>query len=85
MWAAYNWLTKRFVSGWCEYGYEPLGSIKAGEYREWLIISTYEKKDSDAWSELFGKRVEVHTKVRILKIDWAILGFSARTLLPGVT
>ena len=55
------------------------------EYREWLIISTYEKKDSDAWSELFWKRVEVHTKVRILKIDWAILGFSTRTLLPGVT
>jgi hypothetical protein len=39
------------VAGTCECGDEPSGSIKCGEFLDWLRIGQLLKKDSAAWSK----------------------------------
>jgi len=39
------------VAGTCEYGDEPSGSIKWGEFIDWLKIGCLLKKDSATWSK----------------------------------
>jgi hypothetical protein len=38
------------MAGACEYGNEPLGSIKCGEFFDQLTTSQLLKKDSAPWS-----------------------------------
>jgi len=39
------------MAGTCERGNEPSGSIKCGEFLDWLKTRLLLKKDSAAWSE----------------------------------
>ena len=39
------------MAGTCEYGKEPSGSIKCGEFLDWLKTGWLLKKGSAAWSE----------------------------------
>ena len=39
------------MAGACEYGNEPSGSIKCGEFLDWMRTGYFLKKDSAPWSK----------------------------------
>jgi hypothetical protein len=41
-----------FAAGCCKRGNEPSGTIKCGEFLDWLRIGELFKKDSAPWSKL---------------------------------
>jgi hypothetical protein len=51
VWTGFSWLRIGKVAGTCECGNEPLGSIKCGEFLDWLITGKLLKKDSAPWSK----------------------------------
>jgi hypothetical protein len=50
-WTGSSWLRIGQMAGTCECGNEPSGSIKCGEFLDWLRTCWVLKKDSDPWSE----------------------------------
>ena len=47
------------VAGSCECGNEPSGSIKCGEFVDWLRTSQLVRKDSAPWSQLVSQLVSL--------------------------
>ena len=60
---------QRQVADACEYGNEPSGSMKCGEFLDQLQISQLLKKDSAPWSKYV--QLTAHIKKNI-KFNWTI-------------
>ena len=56
VWTGSSWLSGQGqVAGTCECGNEPSGSIKCGEFLDYLRTGWLLKKDSVPWSKLESK------------------------------
>jgi hypothetical protein len=58
------------VAGCCEYGDEPSGSIKYGEFLEQLMTFYLLRKDSAPWSDLYcGNKGYCTERLRLVEFD----------------